>query len=90
MEHLSTLIKNQVKDWSLDQKFYKDEEIFNLEIENIYMNSWLLAGHESQIPNTGDYFLFNLLSESVIIIRGKDGVVRGFMNVCRHLSLIHI
>ena len=84
MEHLSTLIKNQVKDWSLDQKFYKDEEIFNLEIENIYMNSWLLAGHESQIPNTGDYFLFNLLSESVIIIRGKDGVVRGFMNVCRH------
>ena len=101
MEKLEQLINNQIKDWSLDQKFYKDEEIFNLEIENIYMNSWLLAGHESQIPNAGDYFLFNLLTESVIIIRGKDGLIRAFMNVCRHrgshvcleskgLSLIHI
>jgi len=76
MEKLEQLINNQVKDWSLDQEFYKDKEIFDLEIEKIYMNSWLLAGHESQIPNTGDYFLFNLLSESVIIIRGKDGVIR--------------
>ena len=84
MEKLEQLINNQIKDWSLDQKFYKDEEIFNLEIENIYMNSWLLAGHESQIPNAGDYFLFNLLTESVIIIRGKDGLIRAFMNVCRH------
>ena len=75
MEKLEQLINNQIKDWSLDQKFYKDKEIFNLEIEKIYMNSWLLAGHESQIPNSGDYFLFNLLTESVIIIR---------------LSLIHI
>ena len=84
MEKLEQLINNQVKDWSLDQEFYKDKEIYDLEIEKIYMNSWLLAGHESQIPNTGDYFLFNLLSESVIIIRGKDGVIRAFMNVCRH------
>jgi len=84
MEKLEQLINNQVKDWSLDQAFYKDKEIFDLEIEKIYMNSWLLAGHESQIPNTGDYFLFNLLSESVIIIRGKDGGIRAFMNVCRH------
>ena len=84
MEKLEQLINNQIKDWSLDQKFYKDEEIFNLEIEKIYMNSWLLAGHESQIPNAGDYFLFNLLTESVIIIKGKDGLIRAFMNVCRH------
>ena len=84
MEKLEQLINNQVKDWSLDQEFYKDKEIFDLEIENIYMNAWLFAGHESQIPNTGDYFLFNLLSESVIIIRGKDGEIRAFMNVCRH------
>ena len=84
MKKLSQLINNQIKDWSLDQQFYKDEAIFDLEIEKIYMNSWLLAGHESQIPNTGDYFLFSLLTESVIIIRGKDGVIRAFMNVCRH------
>ena len=84
MEKLEQLINNQIKDWSLDQKFYKDKEIFNLEIEKIYMNSWLLAGHESQIPKSGDYFLFNLLTESVIIIRGKDGLIRAFMNVCRH------
>ena len=84
MLKLEELIDNQIKDWSLDQKFYKDEEIFNLEIDKIYMNSWLLAGHESQIPNPGDYFLFNLLTESVIIIRGKDGLIRAFMNVCRH------
>ena len=38
MEKLEQLINNQIKDWSLDQKFYKDKEIFNLEIEKIYMN----------------------------------------------------
>ena len=48
MLKLEELIDNQIKDWSLDQKFYKDEQIFNLEIDKIYMNSWLLAGHESQ------------------------------------------
>ena len=46
MKKLSQLINNQIKDWSLDQQFYKDEAIFDLEIEKIYMNSWLLAGHE--------------------------------------------
>ena len=42
MDKLEQLINNQVKDWSLDQEFYKNKEIFDLEIENKkYLYGWL-------------------------------------------------
>ena len=48
------------------------------------MDSWLFIGHQSEIPNKGDYFVYNLLSESVIVVRGKDQQIHGYINVCRH------
>jgi Rieske 2Fe-2S family protein len=45
---------------------------------------WVCAGHQSRIPNAGDYFLLNLLEESLIILRDRQGVIRAFYNVCRH------
>ena len=61
--------------WSLAGKYYKDPAIFEREKEAIIYNSWIFAGHVSQIPNVGDYFLFNLLDESIILVRKKDGDV---------------
>lgn len=70
--------------WSLGRKYYKDPAIFEREKEAIIYNNWLFAGHVSQIPNTGDYFLFNLLDESAIIVRTKDGTIGAYYNVCPH------
>jgi phenylpropionate dioxygenase-like ring-hydroxylating dioxygenase large terminal subunit len=69
---------------SLAQPFYGDPEIFRRDLERLLARHWLCAGHASQAAEKGDYFLFELANESVIVVRGEDGVLRGFANVCRH------
>ncbi|MBT5074257.1 MAG: Rieske 2Fe-2S domain-containing protein [Kordiimonadaceae bacterium] len=70
--------------WSLPRKYYKDPDVFEREKEAIIYNNWVFAGHVSQIPETGDYFLFNLLDESAIIVRTNDGSIAAYYNVCLH------
>ncbi len=81
---ISELVANYKKGYSLDQQFYKDPEIYKKEIENIFLHHWILAGHSSQIPETGDFFLFEFDSENIIITRTKTGDIRAHLNVCRH------
>ncbi len=83
-ETLSELIKNYRKGYSLNRRFYKDPEIYDAEMKNIFLKNWLFAGHVSQIPNIGDYFLFEFDKESIIIVRTKDGNIKAHLNVCRH------
>jgi Rieske 2Fe-2S family protein len=81
---IKDLIASQKQGWALDQRFYTDPEIYQLELDRIVTRNWILAGHASQIPDAGDYLVFNLANESAIIVRGKDGRVRALANVCRH------
>jgi Rieske 2Fe-2S family protein len=81
---LSTLIQAQPKGVSLQQDFYKSAEIYRLQIEELLWRRWHCVGHQSSIPDVGDYFLFEIDSESVILIRGEDKQIRALMNVCRH------
>ena len=69
---------------TLPQKYFVSLEILVQEEENIFSGHWLLLGHQSQIPAAGDYFVQETAGESVIIVRDRSGVVRGFYNVCRH------
>ncbi len=45
---------------------------------------WLFAGHECEIPKPGDWFTLQIGAYPVVVVRGRDGVVRAFHNVCRH------
>ena len=72
---LKTLIKKQKTNYSLDQEFYVSQHIFDLDVTNIFSKQWVFVGHISRIPNYGDYFLFNIGKESIIIIRDKDNAV---------------
>ena len=81
---IADLIASQKTGWALDQRFYTDPEIYQLELDRIVTRNWILAGHASQIPDAGDYLVFSLTNESAIIVRGKDGRVRALANVCRH------
>jgi Rieske 2Fe-2S family protein len=47
-------------------------------------NHWMMAGHISQIPGEGDYFLFEVAGESIILVRGTGETVHAHYNVCRH------
>ena len=69
---------------TLPGQFYTSPEIFQLEIEKIFLKQWICAGREERIPEPGDYFVRTIGTESVIVVRGRDGKVRAFHNLCRH------
>ena len=78
------LIEAQRERHSLAREFYTDPDIYERDIERIYLRAWLYAGHESEITKPGDWFLFEFAGESVIVARGMDGEIRAMLNVCRH------
>ena len=81
---IKDLINKQKDNHSLDQAFYVDDKIFDLDLKNIFSKQWVFVGHISRIPNFGDYFLFNIGKESIIIIRDKNDSIYAHYNVCRH------
>jgi len=81
---LRKLIDDQPARTSLDQAFYTDPGIYQRDIDEVYFKCWLYAGHLSEIPKTGDWFLFEMAGESVIIVRQDRETVSALLNVCRH------
>ncbi len=83
-QELKDLIDRQKEGFALDNAFYQDSDIYRRDIERIYMRAWLYAGHQSEIPLRGDYFVYELAGESAIVVRGEDDVIHAHLNVCRH------
>jgi phenylpropionate dioxygenase-like ring-hydroxylating dioxygenase large terminal subunit len=71
-------------DFSLPGWIYRDAEFFELEQQVIFKKAWQLVCHESDIPAKGDYQTLKSMHESILTVRGTDGRVRSFHNVCRH------
>ncbi len=63
---------------------YHSPAMFELERTGIFLTHWQVAGHTSDIPAPGDWLSFDMLGERGLIMRGHDGVVRAFHNLCRH------
>lgn len=65
---------------------YVSEKYFALERERVFRRCWLNVGRIEDIPEAGDYFVreIDICGASVLVIRGTDGIVRGFHNVCSH------
>ena len=81
---LEKLISRQKPGHALEQRFYTDPDIYALEIERLVMREWILAGHESELAEPGDFKVVNVANESAIIVRCGDGTLNAFANVCRH------
>jgi phenylpropionate dioxygenase-like ring-hydroxylating dioxygenase large terminal subunit len=69
---------------ALPRDYYLSESIFQKEIEKVLARQWLLVGHVSQVRKAGDYFVKQIGSESLIILRDDAGKIRAYFNVCRH------
>lgn len=69
---------------ALDPGYYTDPAIFAREREAVFFRTWQYAGHISQVGRPGDFFSFSILDQALFCIRGRDGVVRAFYNVCAH------
>ena len=81
---IARLIKAHQQGFALERDFYRDSDIFEREIQRIFMRSWLYVGHQSLIPKVGDYYLFEMAGESVIIVRSGADRIDALLNVCRH------
>jgi glycine betaine catabolism A len=69
---------------TLAREYFVSQSVFQTERERIFLRSWLLVGHASQLDKPGSYFLFELDRESVIVLRDGAGEIRAFHNHCRH------
>ena len=63
---------------------YTSPEFAALEREQVLLNSWQLACHVSDLPASGTALRFDFAGRSAVVLRGKHGVIRAFLNVCRH------
>ncbi len=69
---------------TLPARWYVDAEVFQAEKERIFHRSWQYVGHTGQVSSAGDFFTTQLGDMPVVILRGADGDIRAFANVCRH------
>ena len=63
---------------------YTSDAFFELEKKNLFLNNWQLICHSSNIPNSGDYFTFDIFNERLIAIRNEKHNINVFHNVCSH------
>ena len=70
--------------WSIPAPFYTDPEVGAQENERIFARTWQVVGRGEQLAKPGDFFTTELLGEPLLLVRGAQGELRGFYNVCRH------
>ncbi len=68
----------------LPRAAYVDQEVFDWEVENFLRRRWICVARAEDLPKPGDQRAVRIGSESALLVRGNDGVLRAFSNVCRH------
>jgi len=84
IQQMQSLIADRDRALALDRLFYTSQAIHERDLREVWGKSWIWAGHVSQIPEAGDYFLFEIGTESVIVVRDRQGEIHAHFNVCRH------
>jgi phenylpropionate dioxygenase-like ring-hydroxylating dioxygenase large terminal subunit len=73
-----------VREQEVHRDVYVSEEVFQLEMEHMFPNSWVYVGHDSQVPNPGDYFGTTIGTQPVLLVRHTDCKVHVLHNRCPH------
>jgi phenylpropionate dioxygenase-like ring-hydroxylating dioxygenase large terminal subunit len=71
----------------ISRDIFAREDIYNEEIEKLFTRAWLFVGHDSLIPNPGDYFVSRMGGESVILCRDRAKRIHALLNTCRHRGM---
>lgn len=69
---------------TLEGAFYSDPAVFALEQDRVFSAAWICTVRAGDVPAAGDFQTIEVAGESIVAVRGKDGVIRAFFNVCRH------
>jgi len=89
-DQLKTIIEQYDPNLALDyastipSSWYIDKDFYDHELQTVFSQSWQLAAHGRQLTEPGKYVTTDIAGEPVVIVRGNDGELRGFFNVCSH------
>ena len=81
---LAALLDSRRDGFGMPRPFYQSTALYEAELATLWHGGWLFAGFAFEIPKPGDYVTLAVDATSVLVIRGDDGAVRAFHNVCRH------
>ncbi|MBA8880333.1 aromatic ring-hydroxylating oxygenase subunit alpha [Phyllobacterium myrsinacearum] len=84
LDKIDRLIAEHKAGHGLVRAFYMDPDVYVRDMERVFRRHWHCIGHASIIPNAGDFELFKIDTEAVIVSRTEDGSIHAFLNVCRH------
>ncbi|HGW1353339.1 TPA: carnitine monooxygenase, oxygenase subunit YeaW [Klebsiella pneumoniae] len=70
--------------WTIPARFYTNSQAFEHEKERIFANSWICVAHGSEVARPNDYITREIIGENIVIVRGRDNILRAFYNVCPH------
>ncbi len=86
LDHMHKMVQTQrqTPGVAMHPYFYQSQITFEIELNQILFKSWLYAGHDSQIPQPGDFMQYRLGRDAIIICRDLDGKLHALANTCRH------
>ncbi|MEA2331014.1 MAG: hypothetical protein QOH58_1152 [Thermoleophilaceae bacterium] len=83
-EELDAVRLPELEATTLAPHYYWAPEIYELELESVFLREWICVGRADEIPNVGDFFTRTIASENVIVVRDTPETLRGHSNFCRH------
>jgi phenylpropionate dioxygenase-like ring-hydroxylating dioxygenase large terminal subunit len=76
--------RNLAEAETLPPQAYVSEAFFAREVETVFRPGWVCVAHVSQLPQVGSYFTIDLFDERLLVVRGKDDVIRAMSRICLH------
>jgi choline monooxygenase len=73
--------------YTIPAPWYTDARIAQLELQNVFSRTWQTVGRTAQVEKLGQYVTATVAGEPIVAVRGSDGKLRAFYNVCRHHAM---
>ena len=73
--------------YTIPAPWYTDARIAQLELQNVFSRTWQAVGRTAQVEKPGQYVTATVANEPIVAVRGSDGILRAFYNVCRHHAM---
>lgn len=83
-ESTANMLQTREHTFSLPQPFYNDARLFAIDMQEVFEKEWLFAGMTCEIPTKGNFMTLDIGDNPVVIVRGGEGTIHAFHNVCRH------
>ncbi len=84
LDRIRGLFDQRRPNHTLPRALYIDPEVYQFDLDAVFGRSWIMAGFEVEVAGPGAYLSVMVGESPVLVVRGRDGALRGFHNSCRH------